>query len=69
MDHENLDGDWVFLWKGHDQKLQRVTLHMQQDGTRLVVTCRYAAPLKIKLIGSRSATSSNSVTQLCPASA
>jgi hypothetical protein len=45
MDHEktiNLDGDWFFLWRGHDQKLQRVTLHMQQDGTRLVVTCRYS---------------------------
>ena len=44
MDHEtiNLDGDWDFLWRGHDRKLQRITLHMQQDGTRLVVTCRYS---------------------------
>ena len=44
MDHQtiNLNGDWDFLWMGHDQKLQRITLQMQQDGTRLVVTCRYS---------------------------
>lgn len=44
MDHEtiNLDGDWDFLWRDHDQKLQRIILHMQQDGARLVVTCRYS---------------------------
>jgi len=43
MDHEtiNLDGDWEFLWRGHDQKLQRIALHMQQDRTRLIVTCRH----------------------------
>jgi hypothetical protein len=29
MDHEtiNLDGDWDFLWRLHDRKLQRITLH------------------------------------------